>query len=466
MKWEVGRSLTSQLAVLFAVAAVATFLAVGGYLYRSLALQLELHDDHELIGKVEQYRHILRQSESVRSIEEDQHRFVDAATGHDALIVILSDANERMLFRRGPETSARLPVISPVEVDEIPDRASLISWSYDSGRSARAVTAWGVTGGTKEHVQITVARASSDRMALLADYRVEVIGATLVGAALAAVFGYLVVRRALRPVKAIANQASSITAQRLETRLDAHSAPAELQALVQSFNAVLDRLQESFQRLSQFSADLAHDLRTPLNNLTVQTQVALSQPRNVDEYQALLGSSLEEYERLGRMAESMLFLARADNAQVALKKTDILVHEELHRISEYFEGLAEESGVRITVSGTARCLADPALFRRAVNNLVANAIRHSDKGCTVELEAVEAPGLATVTVSNTGLDIQPQHLSRLFDRFYRVDEARTQPGGAAGLGLAIVASIMKLHGGRADVQSENRLTQFRLLFPR
>lgn len=375
MKWRQGRTLTVQLAVLFALATISTFLAVGGYLYRSLAIQLELHDDHELIGKIEQYRHILRQSESIESIQQDQHRFVDAAAGHDGLIVILSDAADRTLLSTGTETDAPLPRTPAVAEEDTPDRDSLTSWRYDNGRSARAVTAWGLTGESKERVRITVARTTSDRMALLADYRIDVVGATLAGAALAAALGYVVVRRALRPVKAVAKQASSITAQRLETRLDARAAPVELQALVESFNAVLDRLQDSFQRLSQFSADLAHDLRTPLYNLTMQTQVALSQPRAVDEYQALLTSSLEEYERLGRMVESMLFLARADNAQVALTRTHISVHEELHRIAEYFEWLAEESDVRITVSGTATCRADAALFRRAVNNLVANAIR-------------------------------------------------------------------------------------------
>lgn len=460
-----GRTLTVKLAVLFALATVGTFLAVGGYLYRSLAIQLELHDDHELIGKIEQYRHILRQSESSESIQQDQHRFIDAAAGHDGLIVILSDAAGRTLLRTGTNASAPLPKVPVVDEEDTPNRDALTSWMYDNGRSARAVTAWGLTGRTKERIRVTVARVTSDRMALLADYQREVLSATLAGAALAATLGYIVVRRALRPVKRIAKHASSITAQRLDTRLDAESAPAELQALVESFNAVLDRLQESFQRLSQFSADLAHDLRTPLYNLTMQTQVALSQPRTGDEYQGLLASCLEEYERLGRMVESMLFLARVDNAQVALNKTQLDARQELERIADYFECLAEESDVQIRIAGSALLAADPALFRRAVHNLVANAIRHADQGSNVELEAGQEDGNVVIGISNAGPDIAPQHLARLFDRFYRVDLARTQPSGAAGLGLAIVSSIMKLHGGRAEVSSRRHRTTFQLIFP-
>lgn len=464
MKPRRGRTLTVQIAALFGVAAIVTFLAVGGYLYRSLVLQLEHHDDHELIGKVEQYRHILGQSESVESIRRDQHRFVDAAAGHEGLVLILTDANGRIVLRTGAAASLPLSADTVSEAD-VPDRNSLTTWHFEAGRSARAVAAWGVTAGTKERVRIIVGRSTSDRMALLADYRDDVIGATIAGAALAAVLGYLVVRRALRPVKTIARQASTITAQKLETRLETHSAPAELRALVESFNAVLDRLQESFQRLSQFSADLAHDLRTPLYNLTMQTQVALSNPRSIEEYQFLLGSYLEEYERLGRMVESMLFLARADNAQVALSKTLLDAHEELQRIADYFEGLAEDSGVHIQVSGRAQVLADAALFRRAVSNLVSNAVRYTDRNGTVELYAQEEVGHVSVCVSNPGHDIDPQHLPRLFDRFYRADQSRSQSGGAAGLGLAIVKAIMKLHGGIVDVQSKSQNTRFRLRFP-
>jgi two-component system heavy metal sensor histidine kinase CusS len=461
-------TLTARLALLFAAAAILTFAAMGGYLYRSLGLQLELRDDHQLIGRIEQFRRILAETPTVQAVKADQHRFIDAATGPGGLVVILRSADGQILMRNqnGVSDLPEIPVIPIVPADKTPDAGSLRVWSFAPDRSARILSAWGTLGNSSEQVQIIVARTASDRMAILAEYRREVLGAMLTGAILAALLGYLVVRHALRPVRAIATQALSITAQRLEKRLDAHSAPGELQALVQSFNAVLDRLQDSFQRLSQFSADLAHDLRTPLYNLTIQTQVALSQQRSDEEYQALLSSSLEEYDRLVRMVESMLFLARIDNAQIALSRERLNASSELQRIAEYFEGIAEEAGVRFAVQGDGTVAADAALFRRSVNNLVANAIRYTAPGAAIHLRTEQSADATIISVTNPGVGIDAQHLPRIFDRFYRVDQARSQSATSAGLGLAIVQSIMKLHGGRVDVESiPDGETTFRMIFP-
>lgn len=465
MKLPHPATLTARLALLFTAATFFTFAAVGGYLYRSLATQLELRDDHELIGKIEQFRHILLETATLQAIRNDQHRFIDAAAGHDGLIVMLKSADGQVLIRNQSGTHG-VPDISIVPASEKPDLQSLTLWTLSPGQSARAVSAWGKLGNSKEQVQIIVARVSSDRMALLETYRREVLGAMLIGAILAAFLGYVVVRSALRPVKAIARQARSITAQRLEQRLDASAVPTELQALVQSFNAVLDRLQDSFQRLSQFSADLAHDLRTPLYNLTMQTEVALSQRRSDDEYQTLLSSSLEEYERLARMVDTMLFLARADNAQVALTKQQLDVADELQRIADYFEGIADDAEVQFAVQGMGTISADAALFRRAVNNLVANAIRYTPRGAVIRLSVEQLADATVIHVTNPGSGISAEHISRIFDRFYRADEARSQSASAAGLGLAIVQSIMKLHGGRAEADSvPHGETVFRLVFP-
>lgn len=458
-------SLTTRLALLFAAAALLTLSVVGAYLYRSLAVQLQSRDEHELIGKIEQYRHILIETPSVRAIIEHQHRFVDVATGHDGLIVFLRAADGQILMRNRND-AVSLPDIEVVPADRVPAESALQVWRYAPGKVATTISAWGRLADPTTQVQIIVARTASERMELLGEYLMDILGAVLAGAACAAMLGFIVVRRSLRPVKAVAQQAHSITARRLDKRLDASAVPSELQALVKSFNAVLDRLQESFQRLSQFSADLAHDLRTPLYNLTMQTQVALSKPRAEEEYIALLGSGLEEYERLTRMVESMLFLARADNAQVALGRSALDGKEELQRIAEYFEGIAEDVGVRLDVEGSATVNADPALFRRAVNNLVSNAIRYTPSGGTVSLHVEQKPTSTLISVSNPGQGIDAEHLPRLFDRFYRVDEARSQSASSTGLGLAIVASIMKLHGGQAMVSSTpNEMTTFTLLFP-
>jgi two-component system heavy metal sensor histidine kinase CusS len=221
---------------------------------------------------------------------------------------------------------------------------------------------------------------------------------------------------------------------------------------------------------------VAHDLRTPISNLLGQTQVTLSKPRSVEEYQSLLASNVEEFERLARMVENMLFLARADNAQVALRKVALDIRAELARIAEYFEGMAEERGVSIRIGNgqsdadksayRIELVADPILFRRAVNNLVANAIRYTPPDGTIDLSFARIENEVIVSVCNPGPAIEREHLSHMFDRFYRADPSRPDSALSAGLGLAIVASIVHLNGGRVQVESNlGDPTVFRLVFP-
>jgi two-component system heavy metal sensor histidine kinase CusS len=209
-------------------------------------------------------------------------------------------------------------------------------------------------------------------------------------------------------------------------------------------------------------------MRTPLGNLRGSTEVMLSRERSVDEYQVLLASNLEECERLSRMIESVVFLSRAEHPQFVKRLRELDAAEELTLIAQYFEGVAEEAGIRLRVVGQATLRADVELFRRAVNNLLANAIRYTPRGKEIVLQAMQAPNGTQVTVINEGPPIDPTLLECIFDRFYRVDPARTsnpKSAGSAGLGLAIVRSIMELHGGTVRAQSDAVSTRFILTFP-
>lgn len=458
-------TLTTRLGLLFAFVAALTFTAVGAYLYRSLEIQLELRDDSEMLGKVKQLRHLLGETSSAKSIEQDPHRFLDVLSGHIGLILILKSGEGDLLLQNEPNTLAQLPRhITPL--NHMPSRAALHQSTLISGLPVRTISAWGSTGKTGEKVIITLARTSFERDALLASYRKEVMSAVLSGAFLAMLLAYVFVRRSLLPVSTLARQAKSITAHRLDKRLDLASAPQELYALVKAFNEMLDRLHNSFRRLSQFSADLAHDLRTPINNLMVQTHVALSRPRAVDEYLSLLASNVEEYERLTRMLDSMLFLARVDEAQVKIEKRTLDAKVELQHIADYFEGIAADAGVRIEIEATDTVAADPILFRRAINNLMANAIRYTPPGGVITMSAQRLAKEAVISVQNPGSGIRSENIPRLFDRFYRGDRARSDSASSTGLGLAIVQSIMILHDGQVEVESiPNETTTFSLFFP-
>ena len=465
MIWPIGSSITRRLAILFASVVMATLATVGSYLYRSLQNQLEFRDDSELIGKVVQIRHLLEEIRSPNDVEHARESLLNVVFAHEGLIFVLARPGGDVLIQN-VKTTVHWPKLRAVPVEREPTVDDVGGWETSTG-PARAIVARGRLGfGSGEELQILLGREAGERLALLAAYRRDLIFAGIVGALIASALGWLTVRRGLAPVSLVAKKANEISSRRLDTRLAIDEAPAELRELTAAFNAMLDRLEDGVRRLSGFSADLAHDLRTPVNALIVKTQVALSRHRSPDEYRALLESNIDEYERLSRLIESTLFLARADNAQLALHVERVSIRATLDKVAEYFSGVAEDAGVKLAVSGDAVVNADKTLVERAVSNLVANGIRYTPRGGIVRINAAERPDAVAVDVENPGQTIPADQLDRVFDRYFRGDASRAGPGASAGLGLAIVRAIMSLHNGQARVVSENGTTCFSLIFPR
>lgn len=450
-------SLTLRVALLLSAVSVASFLAVGAYLYHTLQRQMGNRDDMELIAKVDQLRRIVAGLPSAQSIAQDGKPLTDTLFGHNDFMLRVNAADGRALLQTSV-TSRPLPQVDSVPAQRALTLDDIHDWQPQAG-IGRMVRASGLAGG--DPVQITLARERSDRLKLLRAYVADLLMALGGGALLATLLGYAVVRHSMRQLRSVVAKANDINTNRLNARLSVQDAPAELREMGEAFNAMLERLADGVQRLSGFAADLAHDMRTPVNALMVETQVALSRVRSVEEYQRLLASNSEEYERLARMIEKTLFLARVDNAQLALRCESLDLQAELRRIHDYFDMLAEDVGVRFSVDAPAlRAEVDPVLLQRALNNLVSNAIRHTPAGGMVRLSArmlkEGAEDYVEVAVSNTGPGIAPAHLPHIFDRYYRADAARSDQASAAGagLGLSIVRAIMDLHGGKISVDSQ------------
>ncbi len=276
--------------------------------------------------------------------------------------------------------------------------------------------------------------------------------------------GWLIVRRSLAPLHAIRQEAEEITAHRLHTRLNMDNIPAELAELINTLNTMFARLEESFQRLSDFSSDLAHELRTPVNNLLTQTQVTLSQSRSAAEYEDILASNIEELERLSRMISDMLFLAKAENKQLIPESNKLLLAHEVTDLFEFFEILAEEKSIHLELIGEAVINGDRLMLRRAISNLLSNALRYTPEKGRVSVRLSENENKVEVIVENTGAHISKEQLNKLFDRFYRTDNARQRVSEGTGLGLAITQSIIHAHGGVISANSENGVTQFVIVF--
>jgi two-component system heavy metal sensor histidine kinase CusS len=465
-------SLTLRVALLLSAVAVATFVVVGAYLYHTLQRQMAYRDDVELIVKVNQIRRVLADLPSLASLLQDQRPLTDTLVGHNDFMLRLNATDGQPLLQTSV-TSRPLPRVASVPAQRALTIQDIHDWepATGNGRMVRAVGLVGVnpaSGDGGEAVQITLARERSDRLKLLRAYVGDLLVALCGGAVLATALGYVVVRYSMRQFRSVIAKADDINASRLNSRLSLDDAPAELRQMGEAFNAMLDRLEDGVQRLSGFAADLAHDMRTPVNTLVVETQVALSRPRTPEEYQQLLASNLEEYDRLARMIENTLFLARVDNAQLALQRETLDVQAELRRIHAYFEILAEDAGLRLHLALSPQPLTaevDPVLLRRAVNNLVSNAIRYTPAGGAVTI-ALGAPAEGMqIAISNTGPGISPEHLPKIFERYYRGDQARSAQAHSAGLGLSIVRAIMELHRGTISVDSQpGELTTFRLLF--
>ncbi|MGF6772292.1 two-component system heavy metal sensor histidine kinase CusS [Paraburkholderia sp. GAS199] len=519
-----GRSLAATLALAFGVTTLAVFALVGSYLYLALDRQIKTQDNLDIVLAARHARRLAEELDTAKGIREHSDRLVSTVLGNEAMSLAMfgpdgqrviehniaatfavplgskdaasgtasrADADIASRFASEAENraasdtevpgaaSGALSIADLPPLKRIPSMARITEtdigdWTGRDGAPIRGILT-DVRLRDGEVASVLVARNMSDRWLLLDRYRDELHLAGVVGVVLAILLSYLLIRAALRPLRDIAASASRVTVNRLDTRIETARVPSELTALVSALNAMLARVDLGFQRLSRFTADLAHDMRTPLSNMRGAAEVALARPRSTEEYEALLASNVEECDRLTRMIESVLFIARAEHPQFVKHMHEFDVALELTHIAEYFEGIAEDARVSVRVSGAARLTADLELFRRAVSNLLANAIRYTPPDGEIVLDASASERGTRVSVTNQGQPIAPEHIERIFDRFYRIDPSRStlpQAGvsqastGSTGLGLAIVRTIMELHGGTVRAESDAHGTRFILTFPR
>ncbi len=445
-------SITLRLSLAFALLATLVFAALGAYLSRSADEHMAELDAHELLGKLALARHVGSNEPTPAAIAA---RLGDALIGEHGVLVAV-DGEKGAIFK-WPESplagqlAAAAAATGPV--GETPVRLTL------AGRDYRVVagnmqTAWGETA------RVVVGRDIRHHTDFLDQLQRDFWLALLAAALLTVVIGILIARHGMHPVRAIAQTAGHISAGQLAARIPEADVPPELAELVTAFNAMLGRLEQSFQRLSDFSADLAHELRTPIHTLRMQTEVSLAKPRSDDEYRDLLASNLEEYERLSRMIADMLFLAKAEHGLIVPQREAIPLLDLGRQLFDYYGILADSQqlvleGEELSVHG------DRLMLQRAIGNLLLNAIQHTPADGRVALSVREHDGAAVITVSNTGPAIPETALRTIFERFIRADPA----GEGSGLGLAIARSIVVAHGGSIAASSSGQLTEFSVTLP-
>ena len=447
-------TLAFRVSALFALISCLVVTGLGLYLYNSARASLEVRADYTLIGRVEHFRNLLHDLYNVEQMEQRPALF-ESMLGNEQDVRIFRRQGEAPFINMNPDKLTP-PAMTPQAIGVPLSIADLRDGMRADGVRVRWVSALAEVGNHKDTVEIIAAYVMTQESRMMRVYLWRVIAAVALTVLLTAVLGFFVLRRDLMPLTRMSRRAAEITPTNLSTRLREEDAPAELRQLAGALNAMLDRLENGYEHLSQFSADLAHEIRTPVNILMGQTQVTLGQRRNIDEYEQLLESNLEELARLSRIIENILFLAHADHAGLVVERSSIDLGAELQRIADYFEGVAAERDMRFTVNVTASavCHANLIMLRRAVSNLVVNAVRYGEAGSTITIEAAAVhvnADAVVIAVANRGAAMSRQQMERMFDRFYRGDKSRSEYTESNGLGLAIVKAIMNLHNGSAEV---------------
>lgn len=456
------KSITVRLTLLFSSVSTTVLLLLGlliGLLVERHFVQLDM----ELLdGKLEYLHHTLENVRSDQELEALPRQLQDSLVGHHGLAVVVLKPGGQVLYST---EGAKFPENLLAEVKEKPLRPML--WTDPENHRYRGISAevpTSIEGAAP--VVVAVSTDLSNHEHFMYSFRTALWTVMGLAALLTGFFGWVAARQGLAPLRDISRSAAGITANRLDQRLPVAAFPVELAEVAETLNEMLARLEESFRRLSDFSSDIAHELRTPVSNLLTQTQVTLSKTRTLAEYQDILASNAEEFERLSRIIADMLFLAKSDNNLIVPYREMVDLGVEVSSLFDFYEALVEERGVSLTYSGRGAVYGDRLMLRRAVNNLLSNAVRHTPEGGKIAVRVDDSDISAVVlSVQNTGETIAPKHLPRLFDRFYRVHASRQRFGEGAGLGLAITRSIAHAHGGEASVHSKDGFTTFEIRLP-
>ncbi|MEO8080409.1 MAG: heavy metal sensor histidine kinase [Caldimonas sp.] len=455
-------SITQHLTLLFAAASAAVLIGVGMLVSQRVEVHFEQQDLTELTGKLELVRHRLARVRAPDELIGAAASLADAFVGHHDLAVRVVAPDGRELFAAG---HADFPAVLLARVGGDAPVKPLV-WRHDdrSYRGIAAVAATGIPG--QSPVTVALALDIEHHLTFMSAFQDSLALAIAGGIALTALLGWAAARRGLAPMREMARVTQDISASRLGERLPLAAVPAELVELVSALNGMLARLEASFQRLSDFSSDLAHELRTPISNLRTQTEVAVSKARTAEEYREVLYSNLEEYERLGRMITDMLFLAQADHGLMVPRREHVDLAAEVRTLFAFYDAYTEERGVGLALNGTGGIEGDPLMMRRALGNLLSNAIRHTARGGTVRVGIATRPsGETEICVENPGVAIPTEHLQRIFERFHRVDPSRQKTSDGVGLGLAITKSIVQAHGATIEAVCVGGWTRFQIAFP-
>ena len=452
-------TLTARLTLLYTAVSLAVLCGLGVMV--TLANQahfVDLDRDY-LTDKAALVRKVVAGSTDVGQMSQ---RLAELLQSHTGLTVRLEQARQTLY---GPPANT-----FPADLAPASGRLEPSDWTWDGTLlrgAAVALPAPAFLGGdAAPSLRLLLAMDTHHHTHFMEELQRSLMVYLVVAALLSGWLAWWAARRGLAPLRDMRERARRVTAHQLGERMPVASVPVEMAELAAELNTMLARLQRDFQRLSEFSSDLAHELRTPISNLLTQTQVTLAQQRDAPAYRDTLASNAEEFQRLGRMVSDMLLLAKTEHGLALPHREPVRLRDEVQALFDFYDVVADDQGIALELEGDATVAGDKLMLRRAISNLLSNAIRHAPAGSRVAVRLSQSRGEPSLCVENAGPTIAPEHLPRLFDRFYRVDKSRVHLGAeGTGLGLAITHAIMQAHGGSVSVLSNAGTTCFCLRFP-
>ena len=452
------RSIASQLVLLFTLAAAFILSCALGVFYLLVVRHAFEEDNEFLADRLSALRSELSHAGGLGSLTATLRN--PRASKVEAYWVRVIDSKGDIVT----ETSKMSGFLPPAVFPDPQDKNSVYRpKNYRTTKKLFSLVAtMEEADGQPYLIQLAQDRSSDEKFAT---QFASVFGGVLaLGIVASAVIAIAVTKRGLLPLQHMTKSLERIGPNHLDERVGKTTWPRELHPVATAFDEMLARLENSFTKLSQFSADLAHELRTPISNIRGETEVTLTRPRTLEEYRNVIESIAAECERLSGIVDNLLFLARAEAVDRQIERNVFGARPAIEKIAAYYRTVAEERGISITNKGDGEVYADARLFDRALSNLLDNALRFTPDGGKITIATETKPDRTELAIEDTGCGIPPQHLPRIFDRFYRADSSRSSQG--TGLGLALVKSITNLHGGSVEVASEvNRGTTVTLTFP-
>lgn len=452
-------SLTSRLTIFF--------IALASSVILGFALLFMVEADRHFVdldsAALDDKKHLIEGIlASSRSHEEARSRLNEALSHHHGLYALVKGPQGEKLYQTngysGPTTQA-----SFITND---DGHGLQSWRSGGREFHEMSFTAGMVQGMAGPLQISLAVDTQHHQEFMRELRRSIAIYAVLAILLSGFLAWFAAHQGMSPLRAMKRRAAAVTGQQLQERMPEDAVPIEMADLARELNEMLGRLQNDFKQLADFAADLAHELRTPISNLLTQTQVTLSTQRDLKTYQDTLASNAEELQRLARVVSDMLFLAKTERGVDLPHKESFSAAQGARELVEFYEAVADEKRILMSVEGDGRIYGDRLMFRRALSNLLSNALRHAPVGGVVGVRIESSSRGIEVTVKNTGKEIPLDVQQRVFERFYRADSARRHPASdGAGLGLSITKAIVEAHGGAISVTSDQEWTRFRLVFP-